>query len=130
MGNVYEWTVDQGQLLSRQCEKVEGEQHNWYVIRGASFGTDAGTEANLGHATRLGFDGNTKVGVLGLSSGAPAVKVLGTHASGVLPAGRVRTARTYLSLATSPSIITRKNPETLSLNNHEQTLDCVFKNEN
>ena len=48
----------------------------------------------------------------------------------MLHAGRVRTVRTYLSLATSPSIITRKNPETLSLNNHEQTLDCAFNSEN
>jgi hypothetical protein len=56
------------------------------------------------------------------------VKVrLGTHAAGVLHTGSVRT---YLSLATSPSIITRKTPETLSLNNHEQTFDFVFKNEN
>lgn len=39
---------------------------------------------------------------------------IGTHAAGVLAGG---TRRTYLSLATSPSIITRKNPESLSLNN-------------
>ena len=56
---------------------------------------------------------------------------LGTQASGLLKHARgVRTVRTYLSLATSPSIITRKNPETLSLNKHEQILDYFFKTEN
>jgi len=39
MGNVYEWTATKAKYYAGSSKQVEGEQRNWYVIRGASFGT-------------------------------------------------------------------------------------------
>lgn len=50
----------------------------------------------------------------------------GSAGSVMLAGARVRT---HLSRDTSPSIITRKNPKSLSLNNHEQIIECVFETE-
>lgn len=83
-------------------------------------------QAHLGDAAGLGFGKHSSFSV-GLPARSPTVKAWDRYAR------RCRAAqprRTYLSLATSPSIITRKNQETLSLNDHEQTLDYVFKSEN
>lgn len=64
MGNVYEWTSTKASYYPGSPKQVEGEQRNWYVIRGASFGTEQEPKP-ISTTRRDWVDGNTKVGVLG-----------------------------------------------------------------
>ena len=64
MGNVYEWTATKARYYPGSSKQVEGEQRNWYVIRGASFGT-AQEPKPISTTRRDWVDGNTKVGALG-----------------------------------------------------------------
>lgn len=64
MGNVYEWTATKARYYAGSSKQVEGEQRNWYVIRGASFGT-AQEPKPISTTRRDWVDGNTKVGALG-----------------------------------------------------------------
>jgi serine/threonine-protein kinase len=64
MGNVYEWTATKAKYYAGSSKQVEGEQRNWYVIRGASFGT-AQEPKPISTTRRDWVDGNTKVGALG-----------------------------------------------------------------
>ena len=64
MGNVYEWTASKAKYYSGSSKQVEGEQRNWFVIRGASFGT-AQEPKPISTTRRDWVDGNTKVGALG-----------------------------------------------------------------
>ena len=64
LGNVYEWTATKAKYYSGSSKQVEGEQRNWYVYRGASFGT-AQEPKPISNTRRDWVDGNTKVGVLG-----------------------------------------------------------------
>ncbi|HEX5703132.1 MAG TPA: bifunctional serine/threonine-protein kinase/formylglycine-generating enzyme family protein [Pyrinomonadaceae bacterium] len=64
MGNVYEWTATKARYYQGSSKQVEGEQRNWYVIRGASFGT-AQEPKPISTTRRDWVDGNTKVGALG-----------------------------------------------------------------
>jgi eukaryotic-like serine/threonine-protein kinase len=63
-GNVYEWTSTKAKYYPGSARQVEGEQRNWYVIRGASFGT-AQEPKPISTTRRDWVDGNTKVGALG-----------------------------------------------------------------
>lgn len=64
LGNIYEWTSTKAKYYPGSSKQVEGEQRNWYVIRGASFGT--AQEPKPISATRRDWvDGNTKVGAIG-----------------------------------------------------------------
>lgn len=64
MGNVYEWTATKAKYYPGSTKQVEGEQRNWFVIRGASFGT-AQEPKPISNTRRDWVDGNTKVGALG-----------------------------------------------------------------
>jgi serine/threonine-protein kinase len=64
MGNVYEWTSTKATYYPGSTKQVEGEQKNWYVVRGASFGT-AQDPKPISATRRDWFNENTKVGVLG-----------------------------------------------------------------
>ena len=67
-GNVYEWTSTKATYYPGSTRTVVGEQRNWYVIRGASFGTDSDPRVNpkpISATRRDWVDGNTKVGGLG-----------------------------------------------------------------
>ena len=64
MGNVYEWTSTKATYYRGSTKQVEGEQKNWYVVRGASFGT-AMDPKPISATRRDWFNENTKVGVLG-----------------------------------------------------------------
>jgi len=64
MGNVYEWTSTKATYYPGSTKQVDGEQKNWYVVRGASFGT-AMDPKPISATRRDWFNENTKVGVLG-----------------------------------------------------------------
>jgi serine/threonine-protein kinase len=64
MGNVYEWTSTKASYYPGSTKQVEGEQKNWYVVRGASFST-AMDPKPISATRRDWFNENTKVGVLG-----------------------------------------------------------------
>ncbi len=64
MGNVYEWTSTKATYYPGSTKQVEGEQKNWYVVRGASFGTEQNPKP-ISATRRDWFSENTKVGVLG-----------------------------------------------------------------
>ncbi len=64
MGNVYEWTSTKATYYPGSTKQVEGEQKNWYVVRGASFST-AMDPKPISATRRDWFNENTKVGVLG-----------------------------------------------------------------
>ena len=64
MGNVYEWTSTKAGYYPGSTKQVEGEQKNWYVVRGASFST-AMDPKPISATRRDWFNENTKVGVLG-----------------------------------------------------------------
>lgn len=63
-GNVYEWTSSKAKYYEGSTKQVEGEERNFYVVRGASFGTEQKPKP-ISATRRDWFDGNTKVGVLG-----------------------------------------------------------------
>ncbi|MGQ0761097.1 MAG: bifunctional serine/threonine-protein kinase/formylglycine-generating enzyme family protein [Acidobacteriota bacterium] len=63
-GNVYEWTSTKAKYYPGSARQVEGEQRNYYVFRGASFGTTQDPKP-ISATRRDWVDGNTKVGVLG-----------------------------------------------------------------
>jgi formylglycine-generating enzyme required for sulfatase activity len=68
MGNVYEWTSTKAKYYPGSAKQVEGEQKNWYVVRGASYGTSSDPKENqkpISATRRDWFPENTKVGVLG-----------------------------------------------------------------
>jgi formylglycine-generating enzyme required for sulfatase activity/serine/threonine protein kinase len=64
MGNVYEWTSTKANYYEGSPKQVEGEQQNFYVVRGASFGT-LQTPKPISATRRDWFSKDTKVGVLG-----------------------------------------------------------------
>ena len=64
MGNVYEWTSTKASYYPGSSKQVEGEQRNWYVVRGASFST-AQDPKPISATRRDWFGENTKVSVLG-----------------------------------------------------------------
>ena len=68
MGNVYEWTSTKATYYPGSTKQVEGEQRNWYIVRGASYGTSSDPKENqkpISATRRDWFNENTKVGVLG-----------------------------------------------------------------
>lgn len=68
IGNVYEWTSTKATYYPGSTKKVEGEQRNWYIVRGASYGTSSDPAKNqkpISATRRDWFNENTKVGVLG-----------------------------------------------------------------
>lgn len=68
MGNVYEWTSTKAKYYPGSPKPLEGEQKNWYVVRGASYGTSSDPKENqkpISATRRDWFNENTKVGVLG-----------------------------------------------------------------
>ena len=64
MGNVYEWTATKANYYPGSAKQIEGEQRNWYVVRGASYGTEQNPKP-ISATRRDWFNENTKVGVLG-----------------------------------------------------------------
>ncbi|HEY5839316.1 MAG TPA: SUMF1/EgtB/PvdO family nonheme iron enzyme, partial [Pyrinomonadaceae bacterium] len=64
LGNVYEWTATKASYYAGSNKQVKGEELNWYVIRGASFGT-AQAPKPISATRRDWVDGNTKVGAIG-----------------------------------------------------------------
>ncbi len=64
MGNVYEWTSTKANYYPGSARQIEGEQKNWYVVRGASFST-AMDPKPISATRRDWFNENTKVSVLG-----------------------------------------------------------------
>ena len=68
IGNVYEWTSTKANYYPGSTKQVEGEQRNWYIVRGASYGTSSDPKKNpkpISATRRDWFNENTKVGVLG-----------------------------------------------------------------
>lgn len=68
IGNVYEWTSTKASYYPGSVKQVEGEQRNWYIVRGASYGTSSDPKKNqkpISATRRDWFNENTKVGVLG-----------------------------------------------------------------
>jgi eukaryotic-like serine/threonine-protein kinase len=64
MGNVYEWTSTKANYYPGSTKQVEGEQKNWYVVRGASFSTTQDPKP-ISATRRDWFGEDTKVNVLG-----------------------------------------------------------------
>jgi formylglycine-generating enzyme required for sulfatase activity len=64
MGNVYEWTSTKAKYYPGSTKQVEGEQKNWYIVRGASYGTEQQPKP-ISATRRDWFSGDTKVAVLG-----------------------------------------------------------------
>jgi serine/threonine protein kinase len=64
MGNVYEWTSTKANYYAGSTKQVEGEQKNWYVVRGASFSTTMDPKP-ISATRRDWFNESTKVNVLG-----------------------------------------------------------------
>ena len=64
MGNVYEWTSTKANYYEGSPKQVEGEARNFYVVRGASFGTEQKPKP-ISATRRDWFSENTKVSVLG-----------------------------------------------------------------
>ena len=71
MGNVYEWTSTKATYYPGSTKTVEGEQRNWYIVRGASFSTEQQPKP-ISATRRDWFSENTKVGVLGFRLVRPA----------------------------------------------------------
>jgi formylglycine-generating enzyme required for sulfatase activity len=71
LGNVYEWTSSKATYYPGSTKQVEGEQRNWYVIRGASYGTTQDPKP-ISATRRDWFSEDTKVGVLGFRLVRPA----------------------------------------------------------
>jgi formylglycine-generating enzyme required for sulfatase activity len=68
LGNVYEWTSTKAKYYAGSTRQVEGEQRNWYVVRGASYSTSTDPKENekpISATRRDWFNESTKVGVLG-----------------------------------------------------------------
>jgi serine/threonine protein kinase/formylglycine-generating enzyme required for sulfatase activity len=71
MGNVYEWTSTKASYYAGSAKQVEGEQRNWYIVRGASYGTEQ-TPKPISATRRDWFAESTKVSVLGFRLVRPA----------------------------------------------------------
>ncbi len=71
MGNVYEWTSTKASYYPGSTKQVEGEQRNWYVVRGASYGTEQ-VPKPISATRRDWFAESTKVSVLGFRLVRPA----------------------------------------------------------
>ena len=63
-GNVYEWTSTRATYYPGSARQVEGEHRNWYVVRGASYGTEQDPKP-ISATRRDWFSEDTKVSVLG-----------------------------------------------------------------
>jgi formylglycine-generating enzyme required for sulfatase activity len=72
IGNVYEWTSSRPGYYPGSTTQVEGEHRkNWYVVRGASYGTEQ-TPKPISATRRDWFSADTKVSVLGFRLVRPA----------------------------------------------------------
>ena len=71
MGNVYEWTSTKATYYPGSTKQVEGEQRNWYIVRGASYGTTQDPKP-ISATRRDWFSEDTKVAVLGFRLVRPA----------------------------------------------------------